>query len=138
MAQLELNKDKLNAAGLQVIAVAMGEPKHVDRYCRRLAPSITCLTGDAGGEAAYNAYGLREGSFQEIASLGVLKAGFRAMRKGYVGGQPVGNVKMMPGTFIVDTQGRIAYTFYSNHVGDHPTIDDVITAARQINADKER
>ena len=70
--------------------------------------------------------------------LGVLKAGFRAMRKGYVGGQPVGNVKMMPGTFIVDTQGRIAYTFYSNHVGDHPTIDDVITAARQINADKER
>ena len=129
---MELNKDKLNVAGLQVVAVAMGEPKHIDRYCTRLAPSITCLTGNAGGEEAYHAYGLREGGFQEIASLDVLKAGFRAMRNGYVGGKPSGNVKMLPGTFIIDRVGKVAYTFYSKHVGDHPDVAALIAAAQRI------
>lgn len=129
---MELNKDNLKVAGLQVFAVAMGEPKHVKRYCERLAPSITCLTGDAGGEAAYNAYGLREGGLQQIASLDTLKAGFRAMRQGHRGGKPVGNVKMLPGTFIIDTRGRVAYAYYSKHVGDHPPMTNVIAAARNL------
>lgn len=117
---------------MQIIVVAMGEPKHIKRYCGRLAPNLTCLTGEQMGEAAYKAFGLREGTMREMASGDVLKAGFRAVMKGHLGGQPVGNVKMLPGTFIVDPQGQIAYAYYSQHAGDHPEISALKDVLQQL------
>lgn len=115
------------------MAIAMGEPKHITRYCGRLAPGITCLTGDSGGEMAYRAYGLKEGGLKELASFDVLKAGFRAMSQGSVGGRVIGNPRMLPGTFIVSRQGRITWTYYSKHAGDHPEINAIIRAAGELN-----
>lgn len=110
----------------------MGETKHITRYCGKLAPSLTCLTGNEGSTKAYDTYGLREGNMQELASFDVLKAGFRAFKQGHIGGTPTGNVKMMPGTFIVDQQGHIKFTYYSQHAGDHPAIADLLAAAQHI------
>lgn len=108
----------------------MGEPKHIDRYCGKLAPSLTCLA--KSDDSVYRAYGLQDGGLREFASVDVLKAGFRAFKQGHVGGKPVGNPRMLPGTFIVDTSARIRYTYYSQHAGDHPDIDHLLDTARQL------
>jgi len=106
----------------------MGQPRHMQRYCGKLAPNITCLGKD--DEDAYHAYGLKEGKILgELASFDVLKAGMRAFQQGHVGGKITGNPKMIPGTFIVDTKGEIIYTYYSKHAGDHPnlnTLKDIV------------
>jgi len=114
---------------MQVIAVAMGEPKHMKRYCGKLAPNITCL--GQKDEQPYFTYGLKEGKLiGELASFDVLKAGMRAFQQGHVGGQIIGNPKMMPGTFIINPSGDITYTYYSQHAGDHPDIGTLLAQAQ--------
>lgn len=109
----------------------MGEPKHIQRYCPKLAPSLTCLADEQPGEQAYRTYGLSEGGMKEFVSLDVLKAGMRAFSKGNMGGVPTANPMMMPGTFIVNPNGKLIYTYYSKHAGDHPEIADIVAAVRE-------
>jgi peroxiredoxin len=127
---LELNKDKLRGAGLQVVSVAMGEPKHAERYCGKLAPSITCLTNET--TMPYETYGLQQGKLGELMSPAVVVASARALARGSSRGETIGDAKMLPGTFIVDRHGIIQYTYYSKHAGDHPDIADLIAAANTL------
>ena len=130
---MELHREQLVDAGLEPVVIAQGEPKHAERYCGKFAPNITCLCRD--DTEAYRVYGLRQGSLREFASLDVLKAGARAFRQGHVGGQVVGDARMMPGTFIIDTDGIVQYAYYSQHAGDHPDIDDLISEAQALRTD---
>jgi hypothetical protein len=121
---------KIENAGLRLVAVAMGEPKHNERYCGSLAPSVTCLTSE--GTEPYTTYGLQLGGAAELMSLDVLKAGARAARQGYLPGAPVGEGRMMPGTFLVNTDGRVVYAYYSKHAGDHPYLPALLREAEQM------
>ncbi len=127
LSQLEQHKDVLSDAGIQVLVVAMGQPKHITRYCGRLAPSIDCVVHET--TQPYDAYGLIQGSWKEFVSFDVLKAGVHAYFKGHTTGQMIGDPRMMPGSFIVDQQGKIAYSYYSEHVADHP---DIATLVRVV------
>lgn len=104
----------------------MGEPKHARHFCGKLAPRLQCLTDS--GTAAYAAYGLRQAGRGELASLELAKAAVRATAAGFLPGQPTGDVKMLPGTFIVDRTGIVRYAYYSAHAGDHPPIADLLRA----------
>ncbi len=117
-------------AGLQVITVGMGEPRHAERYCGKIAPSVKCLADES--HEAYYTYGLHPGGLKELASLNVLKAGLRAYSTGARQGNVIGDGKMLPGTFIVDRAGRLQYTYYSTHAGDHPQIADLISTATSL------
>jgi peroxiredoxin len=127
---LELHKDELANAKLQVVSVAMGEPKHAERYCGKLAPSMTCLTNET--TMPYETYGLQQGKLGELMSPAVIVASVRALARGSSQGKAIGDVKMLPGTFIVDKQGIIQYAYYSRHAGDHPKIADLIAAANTL------
>lgn len=133
LADLNAHRAELEAAGLQTIAVAMGEPRHNQRYCGTLAPGVDCLTDET--TAPYAAFGLGRGKvLGELVSPGVMAAGARATRKGFVPGQPVGDVMMLPGTFVIDRQGVVRFAYYSAHAGDHPGIDGLIGAAAALQA----
>lgn len=127
---MELHKDELANAKLQVVSVAMGEPKHAERYCGKLAPSITCLTNET--TMPYQTYGLQQGKLGELMSPVVVVASVRALARGSSQGEAIGDVKMLPGTFIVDRQGIIQYAYCSKHAGDHPKIADLIAATNTL------
>ena len=127
---MELHKDKLTNAKLQVVSVAMGEPKHAERYCGKLAPSIACLTNET--TMPYETYGLQQGKLGELMSPAAVVASVRALARGNMQGEPIGDVKMLPGTFIVDKNGVTQYVYYSKHAGDHPKISDLIAAANTL------
>jgi peroxiredoxin len=115
--------------GLPVVAIALGQPKHAQRYCGQLAPSIDCYC-DGEETAVYTAYGLEQGGTTSILNPGLLKASVRAMSAGYKQGKATGDVRMLPGTFIVDGDGRIQYAYYSEHAGDHPDLDRLLAAIK--------
>jgi peroxiredoxin len=117
------------AAGLKVVAIGLGEPKHARRYCGKLAPSINCYANE---KPDLNfVYGLQRASLRELAlSPSALKAGRRAYTAGFRQGQSTGDTMMKPGTFIVDTEGIIRYTYYSKNAGDHPLIADIVQLIR--------
>ena len=124
------HKDELQAAGLHIAAVGLGEPKHAQRYCGKLAPGIDCLTHTT--TEPYYAYGLRQATAKELASVSLFAASARALVKGYRQGEATGDVRMLPGTFIIDREGTIVYTYYSKHAGDDPNIHDLVEAAHRI------
>jgi peroxiredoxin len=128
--KLALHKDKLTSAKLQIVGVAMGQPKQAERYCGKLAPSVTCLTDET--TLPYQTYGLQQGKLNELISPEVVFASIRALARGSSQGETVGDAKMLPGTFIVDKQGIIQYAYYSKHAGDHPNIADLIAAANTL------
>jgi hypothetical protein len=124
---LERHQSELKQTGLQLVAVAIGEPKHIKRYCRSLAPSLTCFAQNE--TEASRGYGLKQATFNQVVSLDVLKAGVRAFSKGAVGGPIIGDPRMLSGTFIIDRNGVVTYGYYSRDVSDHPSIEALIAAA---------
>lgn len=113
-----------------MVGVAMGMPKHAERYCGNLAPSMTCLTDET--TLPYQTYGLQQGKLNELISPSVVVASIRALARGSSQGKTIGDAKMLPGTFIVDQQGIIRYTYYSKHAGDHPDMAALIAAANTL------
>ncbi|MBW4435677.1 MAG: redoxin domain-containing protein [Pleurocapsa minor GSE-CHR-MK-17-07R] len=127
LSSLESHHGELERAGLTVLAVAQGEPKHNERYCGSLAPNITCLSDSTTD--SYHTWGLQQGKLGELLNVGVIMGGVRAASKGHVGGPVIGDARMMPGTFIVDGAGIVRYAFYATHAADHPPIADLLHAA---------
>jgi peroxiredoxin len=134
LAQLEAHKDELRTAGLQLVALALGETKHAERYCGKLAPDLDCLADDKND--GYYAWGLRQGTNGEIFKYGmdILKASAKAMKSGHTQGAATGDARMLPGTFINDRDGIVRYAYYSAYAGDDPTIDALVGEAQQMKA----
>jgi peroxiredoxin len=134
MSELEQHKDELEKAGLQLVALALGEPKHAERYCGKLAPGMKCFADDKND--GYYAWGLRQGSPREFFSQGlnVLKASAKAFANGHVQGAATGDPYMLPGTFIIDRDGIVRYAYYSAYAGDDPAIDVLIQKANELRA----
>ena len=129
---MELHKDELTAAGLQLIVIGLGKPEHAARYCGQLAPSQTCFVDTTND--AYHAWGLRRGSVREglANSLTILRASAQAAAAGHLPGMATGDVQMMPGTFIVDTAGVVRYAYYSRFPGDDPEIAELVAAGNAL------
>lgn len=82
----------------------------------------------------YGQYGLKQSTIGQLLNLDIAKATARAMSRGHRQGGATGDVKMLPGTFIVDREGIIQYTYYSDHAGDEPEIPALLAEWRQISA----
>jgi peroxiredoxin len=129
---------KLNLAGIQAVAVGLGRPEHAQRYCGKLAPSLTCFV-DAETEA-YAAYGLAPGTVSQLAHPQTFLAAARAVSRGHTQGAATGDTKMLGGTFLVDTQGIIRAVHYDRHPGDHPDLDQLLSTGveRRLNEGNAR
>lgn len=126
LAVLEENREQLNRAGLQLLAIGLGQPKHAERYCGKLAPHVTCFSDTVND--GYYAWGLRQGTMAELAAQGmnVLKASAKVLLAGHMQGAATGDINMLPGTFIIDRDGVVQYAYYSKYAGDDPSIETLL------------
>jgi len=111
-----------------VIAVGQGKTKHARNIGGRLAPSVNCLVRE--DDSLHRTYGLEELTVIEglLQSPGLMTAGMRAVSRGHVQGQTTGNIRMLPGTFVVNQEGVIQVAHYNKHAGDHPDISGILKA----------
>lgn len=116
---------------MQVVAVAMGQPKHALHYCGSLAPSVNCLTQEDA--QPYFAYGLTQAGVMEVMSPKVMMEGMKASAEGFLPQAPIGDPRMMPGSFIIDRQGIVRWAFYGRDVSEHPEIAAILAAAQALN-----
>lgn len=129
---MELHKGELQAAGLQIVAIGLGEPKHAQRYCAKLSPSFqqNCLTDTSN--TSHEAWGLKHLTFGSMMTPSFIKAGARSTLAGYFPETPTGDTFMMPGTFIIDRERQVQFAFYSAHPGEHPEISALVSAASAL------
>lgn len=125
---MEQHKEQITSAGLRIAAVGLGEPKHAQRYCGSLAPSIACYANKT--KEAYKAFGLDRGSLLQLMGPQVFAAGARAMARGHTQGETTGDALMLGGVFVIDQEGIIRYAHYDAHAGDHPNFAEVLRAVK--------
>ncbi len=121
---------EIEAAGGRVVAVLQGSPPQVQALCRRMGVPFPCLADPT--LAGYRAFALRPGRPAALFGPKVLARYAQAALKGYLGGRPGGDPRLLPGTFIIDREGTIRYAHYARHAGDHPPVAALVAALRQI------
>lgn len=78
----------------------------------------------------YQLFGIGQASVGQVASLGAVACIARAVLKGNSGGMVVGDSKLMPGLFAIESE-RIIWQHDFRHVGDHPDFADIPTLIEQ-------
>jgi hypothetical protein len=131
---LEQRKNDLQAAGLQLLAIGLGEPKHAERYCGKLAPSQTCFASATNDP--YHEWGIYQFTAKDtlMNGLKLMAASHQARANGHNQGKATGDIAMSSGTFIVDAAGIVRYIYYSKFAGDDPDIDELVQVARTFQA----
>jgi hypothetical protein len=71
------------------------------------------------GLELYKAFGLLKAGMKELFAPKVLACGLRAAGKGHLVGKPIGDLKQMPGFFVVEGN-RIVKEHRSEEISDHP------------------
>ncbi len=130
LSMLGKAEGEITAAGLQVVAIGLGEPKHAERYCGKLAPQATCLTDSTNG--SHFSYGIGRATVGAFVNPALIRAGVRATGGKHFPGTPTGDVALLPATFLVDREGIIRYAYYSEHAGDHPVLADLLAAGAAL------
>jgi peroxiredoxin len=125
---LDRARDEIRAAGGEVVCVFMYRAAPTRNFCRQREVELECL-GDPDREG-YHAVGLERGGAKELASPKVALGLLRAARHGAIGGKPEGDTRQMPGTFVVRTDGTVAYAHYNRDQSDNPPMEAVMEAVR--------
>jgi hypothetical protein len=56
----------------------------------------------------------------------VIIKGFSAMAKGHVMGVPEGDVRQLPGVFVINTDGQVEFSHYAENPADHLDPDAIL------------
>ena len=129
MVDVQESYSRLKEAGGEVLVVTMGTPELTAVFRTKLDLQFVLLA-DARREA-YQAYGLERGAPSQVIGprtwLPLLKATFRAGA-----GKPVGDVRQMPGAFVIDRQGIVRYAYYPRRQTDRPSSDELVTVLNSL------
>ena len=125
--------EEFRAAGADIVAVFQYRADPTFHFCRKRGIPFDCL-GDPEREG-YFAVGLESGSMREYMGPQLVKGFVRAARKGVIAGNPQGgDVSQRPGTFVVGTDGRIAFAHYNKDSADNPDTDEILRTLRELAA----
>ena len=127
---MELHREEIEAAGLQIVAVGIGRPEHSRQFGGRLAPNVECVTNEEPDVHAR--FGIEQGNMLRLIAPDAIVAGARAAGQGHKQGSATGDVRRLTATFIVDETGTVRYCHYGKHAGDHPDLTEVVRFWREI------
>ena len=115
--QLRGLADRIEAAGVGLASVTIGDPSRADAFCKRFARNRYPCLGDPGLQA-YRAFGLPRGSWLDVAGPRVWGPGAKAIMHG-VASRPGDDVLRLGGTFGIRTDGTLAFVHYARTSSDN-------------------
>lgn len=129
--ELQDRAAELEQAGLQIVVIAPARPEAAAEFVADLRLPFTMLTDPR--REAYRAYGLTEGTRGQLLNTRIVTRATTAMLRGTLPGRPgSGPVKQLPGTAIVDRDGRLRVMQAASDASDHMTTPQLLEAAARI------
>lgn len=122
---------KLEGAGGEVVAVTMGSEEQTAEYRRSMKAAFRFLADP--DRAAYRAYGLERGTAWQVYGPGVWLAGAKALLRGGTG-KPAGDVRQLPGTFVIDRQGTVRFAHYPRNQAEKPSLEEIAAVLESLGA----
>jgi peroxiredoxin len=128
VAQLRDKAPAIRALGAEPAAVGNGKPHHAEAFQNEYKFDFPLLVDPE--LRAYAAAGLRRGVFKSFNFESIANA-FRALGRGFRQGRTKGDPWQQGGTFVITPSGDVLFSHVSKVAGDHPDLEDVLTALRK-------
>jgi len=129
---LRRERERFEAAGLQVVLVGMGTAEESEAFRQRFGVPFPLISDP--GKKLYAAYGLQAGTLGDVLSPTTLLRSLSALGRGHLPGVPQGDVLQMPGAFVIDRDGTVLFAHYARDAADHPEPEALRAAGREAAA----
>jgi peroxiredoxin len=129
VAQLRRNKNSFAKAGAGVVLVGMGTPSESAKFAEKFNVPFPIVADPQ--KKLYRRFELKQMSTRGFFSPSLALKGVAAIAGGHSMGMPQGDVRQLPGVFIIDTAGHIVYSHFSSDPADHPDAKTLIAALPQ-------
>lgn len=114
-------KDAFDRFGAIVVLVGLGSVEQTAAFKERFDVPFPMIADPE--KRLFEAFRLKQTSTGALLSAKMVFRGFTAMAKGHGVGVPQGDVRQLPGVFIIDTDGRILFNHHASGPADHPAPD---------------
>jgi peroxiredoxin len=118
VAQLRREKQRFDDAGAGIVLVGMGTPRASAEFAVRFGVPFPIVADPE--RKLYRLFDLRRMNPLGFLSPALALKGVSALAGGHGLGAPQGDVRQLPGVFIIDTLGRIVFGHYAADPSDHP------------------
>lgn len=134
LARLAKLRAQLDTPTTQLAVITMGKFDETRAFCGERAPGVSCYADPTQGDG-YRAFGLQRGNALQLfgPAVWLQMARVTAGAEGVKAGKPVDDVQMMPGMFVIETDGRVRFAHYSKNISDYPS-DATLLAALSATA----
>jgi peroxiredoxin len=126
VAQLRRNKKSIEKAGAQVVLVGMGTPSESAEFAEKFNVPFPIVADPQ--KKLYRKFELKRMSTLGFFSPSVALKGVAAIAGGHGIGMPQGDVRQLPGVFVIDTAGKIVFSHFSSNPADHPDPKTILAA----------
>ena len=105
MAQLRRHKDAFERLGSRVVLVGLGGVEETAAFKKQFEVPFDMIADP--DKRLFEAFRLKRAGTGSFLSAKMAAKGLMAMAKGHLIGVPQGDVRQLPGVFIINTDGRM-------------------------------
>jgi peroxiredoxin len=124
VAQLRRQEDQFQQLGARIVLVGLGTVEETAAFKAQYNVPFPMVADPE--KQLFKAFQLKQATPKALLSAGMAMKGLAALAKGHGIGIPKGDVRQLPGVFIIDKGGRIRFSHFAKDPADHPAADALL------------
>lgn len=117
-------------AGGRIVLVGMGTPEESTAFVKNAGVTFAMISDPK--RQLYKAFGLGMAGSLELLSPSLAFKALATMAQGHGIGLPIGDIRQLPGAFIINTRGQIVYSHVAKDAADHPAPETILSALQAM------
>jgi len=130
VAQLRRKKEAFDQLDARVVLVGLGNVEETAAFKKRFKVPFTMIADPE--KRLFRAFRLKQASVGSLLSAKMIVKGVNAMARGHGMGIPKGDVRQLPGVFIIDTASRIRFSHHASAPADHPQPEGLLAVLQDL------
>ena len=115
-------------SGVQVVLVGMGTPAESNAFAAKYDVPFPIVSDP--GKMMYRTFDLKRMAPWGFLAPEVVLKGVSAIARGHHMGLPQGDVRQLPGVFVINTAGEIVFNHYAADAADHPAVAVILDVVK--------
>jgi peroxiredoxin len=122
---LRRQEEQFQQLGARIVLVGLGTVEETAAFKAQFHVPFPMIADPE--KRLFKAFQLKQATPKALLSVGMAMKGLAALAKGHGIGIPKGDVRQLPGVFIIDRDGRIRFSHFAKDPADHPAADVLLT-----------